>query len=606
MVHEQGTVGLQQSDQLEGSDPPGPPGHHATGIATHHDGGLRRDQLVHPVVVEQTAQQVWAALVQQTPQSSVGQLVECSGEVDFVLAADDDVSTLGHLVERVTPFRAGDHDRSCLPAEVVGIRVQVPGAGDEHERGRGRLSGSFAQVGELRTCAAGAVGLGACRAGPDDDGVGKGPVQAEEVPVVIAGHRLGVALERDRSVDRADHVGSDGLRAVVGERVVGGERVEVEVVDDGDRQKSAHPSMVSEDVAVVSLTVAASVDRTADRPDGGRIVRLVARDPEVSAEQLLAGLVPPPLFVQVSFDSYLPDPSEPTQVAAVTALRAFAESVAAPARSRSRWRRANVRPEGRSGVYLDGGFGVGKTHLLAALWRAVEAPAAFATFVELTQLVGALGFADSVERLQDYRVLCIDEFELDDPGDTVLMSTLLTRLAESDVRLAATSNTLPDRLGEDRFAAGDFLREIHGLAARFSVIRIEGPDYRHRGLVPSPQPMTDGHLDAEATTAAARGEVVAADDFDPLLAHLAHVHPSRYGALVEGLDAVAWKGVRTLEDQAAALRLAVLVDRLYDHDVRVLASGVGLDRVFAAELLTGGYRKKYFRALSRLAALATR
>jgi cell division protein ZapE len=62
--------------------------------------------------------------------------------------------------------------------------------------------------------------------------------------------------------------------------------------------------------------------------------------------------------------------------------------------------------------------------------------------------------------------------------------------------------------------------------------------------------------------------------------------------------------VRTVTDQAQALRLVVLVDRLYDRDVPVIASGVPLDRLFSAEMLRGGYRKKYFRAVSRLVALA--
>jgi cell division protein ZapE len=48
----------------------------------------------------------------------------------------------------------------------------------------------------------------------------------------------------------------------------------------------------------------------------------------------------------------------------------------------------------------------------------------------------------------------------------------------------------------------------------------------------------------------------------------------------------------------------VLVDRLYDRDIPVVASGIPLDRLFAEDLLRGGYRKKYFRAVSRLVALA--
>ena len=95
-------------------------------------------------------------------------------------------------------------------------------------------------------------------------------------------------------------------------------------------------------------------------------------------------------------------------------------------------------------------------------------------------------------------MVCIDEFELDDPGDTVLMSSLLNRLVDAGVRLAATSNTLPDRLGEGRFAADDFLREIQGLSAHFDVYRIDGDDYRHRGLPEAPAPLPEDAVVAAA------------------------------------------------------------------------------------------------------------
>ena len=71
-----------------------------------------------------------------------------------------------------------------------------------------------------------------------------------------------------------------------------------------------------------------------------------------------------------------------------------------------------------------------------------------------------------------------------------------------------------------------------------------------------------------------------------------------------GSIAVGLRDVRHVNDQAGALRLVVLVDRLYDRDVPVIASGVPLDQLFAARLLRGGYRKKYYRAVSRLVALA--
>jgi cell division protein ZapE len=94
------------------------------------------------------------------------------------------------------------------------------------------------------------------------------------------------------------------------------------------------------------------------------------------------------------------------------------------------------------------------------------------------------------------------------------------------------------------------------------------------------------------------------DHFVDLTRHLADVHPSKYGALLDGVRLVCLEDVRTVEDQAAALRLVVLADRMYDRDLPVVASGVTFDALFAPQLLEGGYRKKYFRAVSRLVALS--
>jgi len=337
-------------------------------------------------------------------------------------------------------------------------------------------------------------------------------------------------------------------------------------------------------------------------------IHLTERDPRVPADRLVAELVPPPRFAEVSFDSYEPDPAQPSQAEAVEVLREWLSGWSGPStgsgtrssRPRRRWWSRQARPaEGDAGVYLDGGYGVGKTHLLASLWHAAPGPKLFATFVELTHLVGALGFHDAVDSLSSYALVCVDEFELDDPGDTVLVSTLLTRLREAGVRLAATSNTLPGRLGEGRFATDDFLREIQGLSSHFRSVRIDGEDYRHRGLPDAPEAP-----DLDTVRRIAEGDGASFDHFVDLSRHLADVHPSKYGALLDGVRTVCLEDVRTVEDQAVALRLVVLADRMYDRDLPVVASGVTFDALFAPPLLEGGYRKKYFRAISRLVALA--
>ncbi|KQY09681.1 ATPase [Mycobacterium sp. Root135] len=329
---------------------------------------------------------------------------------------------------------------------------------------------------------------------------------------------------------------------------------------------------------------------------------LTDRHPKVTPERLVAGLVPPPTFADVSFDTYRPDPGEPSQTAAVQKCRDFCEqAVQRRAGKKKLFGKREVLPG--VGVYLDGGFGVGKTHLLASTYYALSAadagPAAFATFGELTQLAGVFGFLECIELLSEYVVVCIDEFELDDPGNTTLISRLLSALVERGVSVAATSNTLPEQLGEGRFAAQDFLREINTLAGIFTTVRIEGPDYRHRDLPPAPVPPSDDEVRDEA--AGVSGATL--DDFDALCAHLATMHPSRYQALIEGVAQVFITGVHPLDDQSVALRLVSLTDRLYDAGIPVVASGTKLDTVFSDEMLAGGFRKKYLRATSRLLAL---
>jgi cell division protein ZapE len=330
----------------------------------------------------------------------------------------------------------------------------------------------------------------------------------------------------------------------------------------------------------------------------GDVAHLVDRHPSVTPERLIAQLIPPPTFSDVSFESYKPDPAEPTQAAAVQSCQQFCEqAVARRAGKKKLFGRREVLPG--VGVYLDGGFGVGKTHLLASSYFALPGPKAFATFGEMTQLAGVFGFVECIELLADYTAVCIDEFELDDPGNTTLISRLLSELVARGVSVAATSNTLPDQLGEGRFAVQDFLREIQALSSIFTSVRIDGPDYRHRGLPPAPDPPTDD----DVAKRAAQMPGATLDDFDALCAHLATMHPSRYPTLIEGVSEVFITGVHQIDDQNVALRLVSLTDRLYDAGIPVVASGTKLDTIFSAEMMAGGFRKKYLRATSRLLAL---
>ena len=140
------------------------------------------------------------------------------------------------------------------------------------------------------------------------------------------------------------------------------------------------------------LAAAAAARRVARVPE-----RLVDRDPRVPTERLLAELVPPPRFSAVRFSTYLPDPAQPTQAAAVapwrrspTVRRGAAAPRAVPPNAGAAGGPARGLPRRRLRRRQDPPAG------LPVARPAAERRKAFGTFVELTNLVGALGFQQTV------------------------------------------------------------------------------------------------------------------------------------------------------------------------------------------------------------------
>lgn len=318
---------------------------------------------------------------------------------------------------------------------------------------------------------------------------------------------------------------------------------------------------------------------------------IVDANPETTATDLLADFVPPREFSQARFENYIPHQEFESQAAALQAAKEFVNG---------RRIRAFGKKEFDTGLYLDGGFGVGKTHLLASVWHAYPGKKAFGSFIAYTGLIGALSFAEAVRALKKYELICIDEFELDDPGDTMMMSRLLNELEASGVRFAATSNTPPNALGEGRFAAADFAREIHGIAERFRMIRIDGEDHRHRPTVFETKTLTEAEVTQSLSEFADHTYL---NDFDELLAHLSKVHPSKFGRMLSGIEAIGITGAHKLTDQVQALRFVSFIDRAYESQLRIFSSGIDLVEVFDDSYINGGYRKKYLRAISRIGAM---
>lgn len=311
---------------------------------------------------------------------------------------------------------------------------------------------------------------------------------------------------------------------------------------------------------------------------------------EVSVSELLAELVPPSEFKNVSFETYVPSEAFVSQSQARDKASAFAKSV-------------GKKGSGSLGIYLDGGFGVGKTHLLASIYFSSGKKSAFGAFLAYTSIIGYLGFAEALKQFSNYELLCIDEFELDDPGDTMIMSRFLKELAAKGVKFAATSNTPPAALGEGRFAADSFQREIQSVADRFEMVRIDGEDYRHRDSTFTFQPIEENQANSFGVTSP---QPVLVTSFDELLVFLGSIHQSRYAKVSEQLEGALITGIRLINDQFEGIRFVSFIDRCYEAGVALRFTGLSPNEIFRGDHLEGAYRKKYLRCLSRLAAMCSR
>ena len=339
---------------------------------------------------------------------------------------------------------------------------------------------------------------------------------------------------------------------------------------------------------------------------GAGQIDLTTRHPQLDPGHLLEGLTPSQRFQAVRFGNFLPNAEFPSQAQAQGSLEQFVTSLQAPVAGgfRRLFNRKNGAVEGR-GLYLDGGFGVGKTHLLASAYHAatvqsVPMPSAFMSFQELMYLIGALGMNRALEAMRPMRLLCIDEFELDDPGNTHMANTFLGELMPQGLNVVATSNTEPGRLGEGRFNSHDFERQIQGIAGRFQNLRLDGPDYRQRGSTLG-EPLSGQEYSAWQAQQAP--DTLAELDYARLQGVLLSVHPARFGQLLSGVQALGLSGLTPMPSQNDALRFVHFVDKVYDLGGQAALMGAPLDGLFDDTYRHGAFAKKYARCLSRLSEL---
>ncbi len=286
------------------------------------------------------------------------------------------------------------------------------------------------------------------------------------------------------------------------------------------------------------------------------------------------------------------------------------------------------------GLYLWGSVGRGKTFLMdlfaASLPHGVALRRHFHRFMgEVHEQLRDLGERQDplIEVAANIatrcRVLCLDEFLVNDIGDAMILANLFEALFARGVTLVTTSNTAPANLYKDGLQRARFLPAIAAIEAQCHVVEmISAHDWRLRALTHAPVYHTPPGAEAERALARifssqAQGDIVVGemiinDRSIPVRKRADNILWFDFTALCEGPRAVAdyialakagpaiiISNVPqfTIYSEDPAKRFVQLVDEFYDRHVKlILSAAAPITDLYDGERL----RAEFGRTESRL------
>ncbi|QJE01244.1 cell division protein ZapE [Massilia forsythiae] len=333
--------------------------------------------------------------------------------------------------------------------------------------------------------------------------------------------------------------------------------------------------------------------------------------------------------------------SDPAQQRAVDRLQqAYDGWVDYKARRSSAFKRLINRPDVPRGVYLWGGVGRGKSFLMDSFYSVV--PVVRKTRLHFHEFMRAVHRQlDELKGMEDplvevakriakkYRLICFDEFHVNDVADAMIMYNLLSNLFDLGVSFVMTSNYDPDKLYPDGLHRDRMLPTIALLKARMDVLNVDaGIDYRHRALEQVEAYYTPLNAASDRQLRDAYAKIADTADEDPRVRiEQRELRALRRAGGVIWFDfATLCGGPRSQNDylelasqfhtvilsaiprmsasmSSEARRFTWLIDVFYDHKVKLLMSA----EVEPEQLYTeGSMSNEFHRTVSRIIEMQSR
>jgi cell division protein ZapE len=333
--------------------------------------------------------------------------------------------------------------------------------------------------------------------------------------------------------------------------------------------------------------------------------------------------------------------SDPAQQLAVDRLQqAYDEWVAYKAKRSSTFKRLVNRPEVPRGVYMWGGVGRGKSFLMDSFYSVV--PVVRKTRIHFHEFMRAVHRQlDELKGVEDplvevakriarkYRLICFDEFHVNDVADAMIMYNLLGALFANGVTFVMTSNYEPSTLYPEGLHRDRMLPTIALLKEKLDIVNVDaGIDYRHRTLEQVHAYYTPLNAASDRQLRETYAKVADTADEDPRV----HIEEREIRALRRA-GGVIWFDFATLcggprsqndylelatrfhtvilsgvpamsaSQSSEARRFTWLVDVFYDHKVKLIMSAeVEPDLLYTK----GSLSNEFHRTVSRIIEMQSR